>query len=62
MSLQVLIIVCDIEEKSVLLATGSADPYAYLYNIGEVGAMDLLRYVCVFRCTNSLMFIRILLN
>jgi len=24
-----------IEEKSVLLATGSADPYVYLYNIGE---------------------------
>ncbi|KAI8078625.1 WD40-repeat-containing domain protein [Halteromyces radiatus] len=24
------------EEKSVLLATGSADPYAYLYNVGEV--------------------------
>ncbi|KAH8548820.1 WD40-repeat-containing domain protein [Umbelopsis sp. PMI_123] len=24
-----------VEEKSVLLATGSADPYAYLYNIGE---------------------------
>ncbi|CAO3606834.1 unnamed protein product [Cunninghamella echinulata] len=23
------------EEKSVLLATGSADPYAYLYNVGE---------------------------
>jgi COMPASS component SWD3 len=25
-----------IEEKSVLLATGSSDPYVYLYNIGEV--------------------------
>jgi hypothetical protein len=25
-----------LEEKSVLLATGSAEPYAYLYNIGEV--------------------------
>ena len=24
------------EEKSVLLATGSADPYAYIYNVGEV--------------------------
>lgn len=24
------------EEESVLLATGSADPYAYLYNVGEV--------------------------
>ncbi|KAI8339023.1 WD40-repeat-containing domain protein [Chlamydoabsidia padenii] len=24
------------EEKSVLLATGSADPYVYLYNVGEV--------------------------
>lgn len=24
------------EEKSVLLATGSAEPYAYLYNVGEV--------------------------
>ncbi|GAN05555.1 WD repeat domain 5B [Mucor ambiguus] len=26
------------EEKSVLLATGSADPYAYLYNVGEDSA------------------------
>ncbi|KAI8048748.1 WD40-repeat-containing domain protein [Gilbertella persicaria] len=26
------------EEKSVLLATGSADPYAYLYNVGEESA------------------------
>ncbi|KAI9276946.1 WD40-repeat-containing domain protein [Phascolomyces articulosus] len=26
------------EEKSVLLATGSADPYAYIYNVGEDNA------------------------
>ncbi|RUS14250.1 hypothetical protein BC938DRAFT_477450 [Jimgerdemannia flammicorona] len=26
-------------ERSVLLATGSADPYAYLYNVGEVRAL-----------------------
>ncbi|GAA5816702.1 hypothetical protein MFLAVUS_010234 [Mucor flavus] len=26
------------EEKSVILATGSADPYAYLYNVGEDSA------------------------
>ncbi|KAG1219422.1 hypothetical protein G6F35_007502 [Rhizopus arrhizus] len=30
------------EEKSVLLATGSADPYAYLYNVGE-GSAELMQ-------------------
>lgn len=37
----------------MLLATGSADPYAYLYNIGEVRAIHLLQYVCTPRCTNQ---------
>ncbi|KAL1927911.1 hypothetical protein VTP01DRAFT_3316 [Rhizomucor pusillus] len=30
------------EEESVLLATGSADPYAYLYNVGE-GTAELMQ-------------------
>ena len=47
----------DTEEKSVLLATGSADPYAYLYNIGEVRAIDLLQYVCISSCTKSALFL-----
>lgn len=32
-------------ERSVLLATGSADPYAYLYNVGEV---SVLAFICQF--------------
>jgi hypothetical protein len=50
------------EEKSVLLATGSADPYAYLYNIGEVRAVDQLQGFTCRGVLISFILIRTLLN